>query len=130
MSANILIIEDNPANLELMKYLLQTYGCRTATAVNGLQGAELIETGSFDLVVCDISLPGLDGYQILARVRQNPALAHVPLVAVTAFAMEEDRQKILKAGFDAYLSKPITPQTFVADVLQYLDTRASTQKPP
>lgn len=123
MSARVLIIEDNAANLELMKYLLQAHGCETGTASDGLEGIEKIESGSFDLVVCDISLPGLDGYQILARIRQNTALTYLPVVAVTAFAMEEDRLKILNAGFDAYLSKPITPETFATDVLQYKTRR-------
>lgn len=118
--ARLLVIEDNPANLELMTYLLHAFGHETLTADDGEAGLALAATGGVDLIVCDIHLPRLDGYEVAKRLKAHPILCRLPLVAVTALAMVGDRDKVLAAGFDGYIAKPIEPKTFVAEVDAFL----------
>lgn len=120
MAARILTIDDNPDNLELMRYLLEAFGYRTLTACDGLGGVELIERHRPDLVLCDVQLPDIDGYEVVRRVRSHPELSGLVVVAVTALAMVGDRAKVMAAGFSGYLSKPIDPTTFTHQVEAYL----------
>jgi two-component system cell cycle response regulator len=120
MTARILLIEDNPANLDLMRYLLQAYGYTPLTAGDGEEGLEAAHRERPDLIVCDIQLPKRSGYEVAQQLKGHPDLGRVPLVAITAFAMVGDREKVLAAGFDGYLSKPIEPETFVAQVEAFL----------
>ncbi len=120
MAAGILIIEDNPANLELMEYLLTAHGYTVLTARDGEEGLEAARRERPDLILCDIQLPGIDGYEVARRIKASSALRDIPLVAVTAFAMVGDRDKVLAAEFDGYLSKPIAPETFVQQVENFL----------
>ena len=116
----ILLIEDNPANLELMSYLLGSFGYSAATATDGGAGLAAALAGPLDLIVCDIHMPGADGYEVARGLKADPATRAVPLVAVTALAMVGDREKVLAAGFDGYVTKPIDPETFVRQVEAYL----------
>ncbi|MFC0252623.1 response regulator [Massilia consociata] len=118
--ARILIIEDNPANAELMAFLLTAYGHTALTAPDGEQGVAAARAERPDLVACDVHLPGMSGFDVLARMRAEPALAAVPVLAVTALAMAGDREKVLRAGFDGYISKPIEPDSFVAELEAFL----------
>ncbi|MBI4791146.1 MAG: response regulator [Chloroflexi bacterium] len=118
--AKILVIEDNATNLELMLYLLQAFGYQVASAPDGETGIELARRASPDLIICDIGLPGMDGFAVAARLKDHPALRTIPLVAVTALAMVGDRDRVLAAGFDGYIPKPIEPETFVRQVEKYL----------
>jgi CheY-like chemotaxis protein len=118
--ARILVIEDNPANLELMRYLLQSFGHTVLTAADGEVGVAMVRNERPDLVLCDVQLPKLDGIGVARAVRSDPQLRDVPLIAVTAFAMVGDRDKMLQAGFDGYLPKPITPETFLNDIETFL----------
>jgi CheY-like chemotaxis protein len=118
--ARILVIEDNPANLELMRYLLQSFGHTVLTAADGEIGVAMVRNERPDLVLCDVQLPKLDGIGVARAVRSDPQLRDVPLIAVTAFAMVGDRDKMLQAGFDGYLPKPITPETFLNDIETFL----------
>jgi two-component system cell cycle response regulator len=133
--ARILLIEDNPANLELMTYLLRTFGHQPVTAQDGQAGLDEAMRSDFDLILCDIQLPKLDGYEIARQVKARPALRRTPLVAVTALAMVGDRDRVLAAGFDGYIAKPIVPRTFVAQAEQFLRaeqrlmTRAAPERP-
>ena len=120
VTARIAIIEDNQANLELVKYLLECSGYAVSVARDGRQGVALVTQIRPDLVICDLQMPALDGYEVLKLLRQDPALAQVPVIAVTAFSMPNDRQKVLTAGFDGYISKPIEPETFVSQVGAFL----------
>ncbi len=120
MVARILVIEDNPANLELMTYLLKAFGYQTREACDGEEGLARLGEEVPDLIVCDIQLPGIDGYELARQLKGDPVLRSIPLVAVSALAMVGDRDKILAAGFDGYIAKPITPQTFVAQVAVFL----------
>lgn len=122
----VLIIEDNEANLELMTYLLVAFGYRTLGASGGMQGLALARSASVDLIICDIQLPAIDGYEIARQLKADTTLQAVPLLAVTALAMVGDRDQILAAGFDGYLAKPIVPETFVKEVEAFLPAEKRT----
>lgn len=121
MTPRILIIEDHTANLELMSYLLTAFGYTTLGADNGRSGLEMAERERPALIICDIQLPGINGYEIASRLKQDVRTRDIPLVAITALAMVGDRERVLKAGFDGYISKPIAPETFVADLERFLE---------
>jgi two-component system cell cycle response regulator len=118
--ARLLIIEDNPDNLELMTYLLKAFGHETIVAHDGEEGMQTARRERVDLIVCDVHLPKKDGYAIAAELKADARLKDVPLVAVTALAMVGDRDRLLAAGFDGYIAKPIVPQEFVKQVEAFL----------
>jgi len=120
--ARVLVIEDNPASLDLMVYLLKAFGHTALTARDGLEGIELARREHPDLILCDIQLPGADGVEVCRQLKQDSELRNTSLVAVTAYAMVGDREKLLGTGFDGYLSKPINPQTFIDEMAPYLRT--------
>lgn len=120
MAARILVVEDNPANLELMVYLLQAFGHSTITAHDGEEGSAAAQQELPDLIVCDLHLPKLDGFAMARQLKAHRRLSHIPLVAVTALAMVGDREKALTAGFDGYIAKPIDPEIFVRQVEGYM----------
>jgi two-component system cell cycle response regulator len=116
VAARVLLVEDNPANLTLMQYLLQASGYTTLTATDGSQGVAVATRESPDVILMDLQLPVMNGYEAARLVKEVPALRRVPIIAVTAFAMVGDRDKILARGFDGYIAKPITPERFVSEV--------------
>ena len=116
MAARVLLVEDNPANLALMKYLLQASGYTTLTATNGREGVVVAQRESPDVILMDLQMPNMNGYEAARQVKEVPALRGVPIIAVTAAAMVGDRDKILARGFDGYIAKPITPERFVSEV--------------
>lgn len=120
MKAKILLIEDNEQNRYLATFLLEQHGCAVSHAPDGPAGLDLAERKRFDLILLDIQLPGMDGHAVARALRTKPALADVPIVAVTSYAMAGDREKALAAGCDGYLEKPINPETFVADIARHL----------
>lgn len=120
MPARILVIEDNPENLELMSYLLKAFGHTVTTATDGEEGLEAARREPPDLIISDLLMPKMDGYQVIRAVRRDPCLAQLPIVAVTAYAMRGDRDKVLAAGFDGYISKPIVPEEFASQIERYL----------
>jgi CheY-like chemotaxis protein len=120
LAARILVVEDNPANMELMGYLLQAGGHELVFAHDGEEGVKTAERECPAIILCDINLPRLDGYGVLHRLKENPALKDIPCIAVTALAMVGDREKLLEAGFDGYISKPIEPETFVGSIEAFL----------
>jgi two-component system cell cycle response regulator len=126
--ARILVIEDDPASLELFQYILSAHGYSTMTASRGDDGLAAARSQRPDLVICDIQLPGLDGYAVAARLKSDESLKSVPLVALTALAMVGDREKVLAAGFDAYVTKPIDPSTFVAQIEPLLRAELRQQR--
>lgn len=126
--ARILVIEDNDANLSLMNYLLKAYGHSVESARDGLEGLELAHRGQADLIVCDVHMPKLDGYEIARRLKADPAFV-TPLIAVTALAMVGDRDKVLAAGFDGYIAKPIEPTDFVSEIESYLQGAVQVAPP-
>lgn len=130
MIGRVLVIEDDPSSLELMFYLLSAHGYITTTAARGDDGVAAIRSHRPDLVVCDMQLPGLDGYAVAALLKADEELRSVPLVAVTALAMVGDRERVLAAGFDAYVSKPIDPSTFVSLIEPLLKPELRRHLPP
>jgi two-component system cell cycle response regulator len=120
MGARILVIEDNEANLDLMTYLLNAYGHATITARDGPHGLVQAKAGAIDLIICDIQLPKMDGYEIARLIKADAEIPAVPLIAVTALAMVGDQDKILSAGFDGYIAKPIAPDEFVGQIEAFL----------
>lgn len=128
MSARILVVEDNPANLELMTYVLKAFGHQTSVAMDGREAVEQLARERPDLILCDVHLPTMDGYEVVRRVKLDPALKSLPVVAVTALAMVGDREKVLAAGFDGYISKPIDPESFVSQVEAFLPTHSRSEQ--
>ncbi len=116
----ILIIEDNRENLELMRFLLEASGHAAITARNGAEGLDLVIRCAPDLIVCDIQMPVLDGFSVVRQLRALEGRKDTPCVAVTALAMPGDRTRALAGGFDGYISKPIDPETFVAELERHL----------
>lgn len=116
MSARILVIEDNEENLALVDYLLRAHGYDTLLARTGADGLEFATSAKPDLILLDVRMPFMDGYEVARAIRTDRALDAVPIVAVTASAMVGDRERISRAGFDHYVQKPIDPETFIAEV--------------
>jgi two-component system cell cycle response regulator DivK len=112
----VLIVEDNEQNLRLAQDMLHHHGFQTVAAMDGLTGLALAATSSPDVVLLDIDLPDIDGREVLRRLRADPTTAHLTVVAVTAYAMEGDREALLEAGFDDYITKPISVRTFADQV--------------
>jgi CheY-like chemotaxis protein len=125
MGARILVVDDNQANLDLMLFLLRAFGHQAEGLSDGIAGYESAKTGEFALVVTDILMPGIDGYELARRIKSDARLAAMPLIAVTALAMAGDRERIDAAGFDGYIAKPIEPQTFVAQIEAYLNSNSN-----
>jgi two-component system cell cycle response regulator len=107
MPAAILIIDDNPQNLKLARVLLARDGYHIETADDAEQALALLERFAPQLILMDLQLPGMDGLTLTRRLKADPARAHIPIVAVTAYAMKGDEARALEAGCDAYISKPI-----------------------
>jgi CheY-like chemotaxis protein len=114
----ILLVEDHELNLELARDVLQLHGLRTLEARTAAEGVELARTHRPDLVLLDIQLPDQDGLAVLRQLRQMPETARLPVVALTAFAMQHDRERLLEAGFDGYLSKPLDVRALPDQVRQ------------
>ena len=115
----ILVAEDNPANRELLRERLEARGYSVTEACNGQEALEMIAQSRPDLLLLDISMPVLDGFATVRKIRENPELSALPVLAVTAYTMQGDRDKVLNAGFDGYLSKPINAQE-LANALERL----------
>lgn len=109
MGHNILYIEDNPDNMTLVQRALETRGYKLLKAKNGLEGVRMAESEEVDLILLDINLPDIDGYEVAQRLRASEkiALKTTPIIAVTANALKGDAEKALNAGCDVYMSKPI-----------------------
>jgi two-component system cell cycle response regulator len=114
------VIEDNPTNLQLAVYLLQAFGHDVRGARDGAEGIEMAIQHKPDLILLDIHMPKMDGYEVASRLRGDSACRYIPIVAVTALAMVGDREHLLASGFDGYISKPIEPETFSAKVQAFL----------
>ena len=118
MAASILVVEDNADNMELMQYLLKAFGYEPLLATSGAEGIRLARERRPDLVLMDVQMPEMDGYQATEAIKSE--LDACPVIAVTAFAMVGDRRRIMARGFDGYISKPITPDTFVTEIEAFL----------
>lgn len=129
MKAKILLIEDNPENRYLVTFLLQQRGHEIVSAESGPAGLELAARLRPDLILLDIQLPGMDGHSVARTLKSDPSLRHIPVVAVTSYAMIGDREKCLAAGAEGYIEKPINPESFVAEVERFLPASGKEPAP-
>ena len=120
MSKRILVIEDHEDNRRILRDLLTSAGYEPIEAVTGEEGVSLAEIHRPDLILMDIQLPGLDGYEATRRIKANPALCRIPVIAVTSYALSGDDAKAMEAGCDAYVTKPFSPRALLAKVREYL----------
>jgi len=120
----ILIVEDNEKNMKLVRDVLQAKGYRTVEAVTGEDGVQLAVERKPDLVLMDIQLPGITGIEALRQLRANADTARIPVIAVTASVMQQDRKQITEAGFDGYVGKPINLREFLDAVRGMLERSA------
>ena len=124
--AVILIVEDNPRNMKLVRDVLNHAGYRTLEAATAEEGLALARAERPALVLMDVQLPGMDGVEALGRLRADPATAGVRVIAVTALAMKEDRERFLAAGFYGYLEKPLDVRELPGRVAAVLETPATS----
>jgi two-component system, cell cycle response regulator DivK len=120
MSQRILAIEDHEENRRLLRDLLTSVGYELIEAVTGEEGVMLAEAQLPDLILMDIQLPGIDGYEVTRRIKANPALRQIPVIAVTSYALSGDDVKALEAGCDAYVTKPFDPAELLEKIRQFL----------
>ena len=116
----ILVVEDNETNLYLIRFMLQKSGYEVIEAMEGQTGVELAAKEKPDLILMDIQLPSIDGLEATKRIRASEADSEIPIVALTSYAMVGDREKALAAGCTGYIEKPISPDTFIAEMEKYL----------
>ena len=120
---NVLVAEDNPVNRELLRELLEARGYNVTEAPDGQEALRMIKQAHPDILLLDIGMPILDGFAVMRRIRENPSLATLMVLAVTAYAMQGDRENVLNAGFDGYLSKPINARDLANEIERLLHKR-------
>ena len=120
MAKVILIVEDDPRNLKLIRDLLQKSGYTTIEATDGKQGVELTKARNPDLILMDIQMPIMDGLEATRILKADATTKNIPVLALTSYAMAGDKERILQAGCDGYLSKPIDIKEFLKTVTEYL----------
>ena len=120
MSKRILIIEDQEDNRQIMHDLLAANGYESIEAITGEQGLELATREKPDLILMDIQLPEMDGYEVTRRIKAKRDLHHIPIIAVTSYALSGDDQKAFAAGCDGYVTKPVSPKMLLAKIKEYL----------
>ena len=119
----ILNVEDNEANRKIVRYLFTSKGYKVLEAVDGEEGVRMAEQEKPDIILMDVQLPKMDGYEATRRIRANPALQHIPIVAVTSFALSGDDVKALEAGCNDYVAKPFKPRDLLEKVERILGSR-------
>jgi|SRR5712692_2720615 len=125
----VLIAEDNAVNRELLRELLETRGYTVLEACDGQEALHMIDQAQPDILLLDIGMPVLDGFAVVRKIRENPHLCKLPVVAVTAYAMQDDREKILNSKFDGYLSKPIDSRSLMEELDRLLNQREDRNAP-
>jgi two-component system cell cycle response regulator DivK len=120
MQEKILLIEDNEDNRRIVRDLLASAGYEVIEAVTGQEGVRAAETQLPKLILMDIQLPDFDGYEATRRIKANPTLREIPIIAVTSYALSGDDVKAFEAGCDAYVTKPFSPRALLAKIREYL----------
>ena len=120
MGRRILVIEDQEDNRRILCDLLTTRGYEIIEATTGLDGVSIAEKERPDLILMDIQLPGIDGYEAARRIKANPILHQIPIIAVTSYALSGDDAQALEAGCDAYVAKPFSPRALLAKIREYV----------
>ena len=121
----ILLVEDNPQNRRLAQFLLRSHGYTVYEAMTGPEAIELARAHSPQLILMDLRLPGMDGYEVTKALKGDDQTRQIPVIALTAFAMDGDQEKALQAGCDGYITKPIDTKHFPAAVRQFLQVQSS-----
>jgi len=116
----ILVIDDNAVNLDLMLYLLRSFGHEAAGCDDPHRGFDEAVAGNYEAILSDVLMPGIDGYELARRLKDDARTADVPLIAVTALAMPADRERVAQSRFDGYIAKPIDPRTFVTQIERFV----------
>jgi two-component system, cell cycle response regulator DivK len=116
MKSSVLIIEDNEQNMYMLSYLLENNNYSVIKAFNGIDGLQLAHDNHPEIILIDIQLPDMDGYEICNKLRYNGLPIGTTIIAVTSYAMGGDREKAIEAGADGYIEKPINPDTFVSEM--------------
>jgi CheY-like chemotaxis protein len=126
----VLVAEDNPINRELLRELLENRGYAVVEACDGQEALRMVDETQPDILLLDIDMPVLDGYAVARKIRENPGLTPLPILAITAYAMQGDREKILHSGFDGYLSKPVNAHALADELDRLLHIREDRNTPP
>jgi two-component system, cell cycle response regulator DivK len=116
----ILLVEDNEVNRRLAEFLLRSQGYQVREATTAQEALEILKVERPDLIIMDIQLPGMDGLEATKKIKEQPALANIPVLAVTSYAMKGDREKALAAGCVGYITKPINKVTFIQEIATHL----------
>ncbi len=117
----ILVVEDDEKNRYLISFILEKNDFEVIAATDGLEGVEAARKQRVDIVIMDIKLPKIDGYEATRRIKKLEGYQSIPIIALTSYAMAEDKKKALEAGCDGYISKPINPETFIDEIRKYLE---------
>ncbi len=128
MAKTILIVDDDPKNLELFGDLLRVVGYMTIEATDGMQGIELARTRQPDLILMDIQMPIMDGYQAIRTLKGDASTWNIPVIALTSYAMKGDKEKILAMGCDGYMAKPIDVDGFLESVAAFITDKGDGHK--
>ena len=120
MGARILVVEDHEDNRRILRDLLTSGGYEIIEATTGLEGVNLAAGRRPDLILMDIQLPGIDGYEATRRIKADPALRGIPIIAVTSYALDGDEVRAREAGCDAYVAKPFSPREMLVKIREYL----------
>ena len=121
MSSTILFVEDHEDNRRIMRDLLHSAGFETLEAVTDLEGVAAAERERPDLILMDIQLPGIDSHEATRRIKANPELRDIPIIAVTSYALSGDETKAFEAGCDGYVTKPFSPRRLLAKVREFVE---------
>ena len=122
MGKRVLVVEDDAQNSYLIGFILERHGYEIIAAADGEQALVEAEKAVPDLILMDMLLPKMNGYEATRRIKAHPETKDVPVVALTAYSMKGDREKILESGCDGYISKPIDPETFVSEMERFFTT--------
>jgi len=128
MKLKALIIEDNEQNMYMLSFLLQSNNYEVLQAFNGLEGIRTAKEGLPDVILLDIQLPEMDGYQVARELRKYENLKHIPIVAVTSHAMVGDREKALESGATGYIEKPVDPDNFIQKMESYFNEELTKRR--
>lgn len=120
MSSLVLIVDDEPRNVKLVRDLLEYHQCETVVASSGLEGIEVARERHPDLILMDVQLPGLDGISVLRKLKGDPETSSIPVIVLTSYAMKYDREDAEEAGCDEYMTKPLDTRAFMVRVREML----------
>jgi len=119
----ILVVDDDKKNRYLVSFLLEKEGFEVVMATNGFEGIEAAKKQQVDLIIMDIKMPKMNGYETTKRIRRLKKYKSIPIIALTSYAMMEDKEKAIKAGCTGYMSKPITPEIFTEEIKKFLEVK-------